>query len=141
LKRPNQLSRRRFASLAAASGLLETPLSAAPSAPEIQEAHPGVLRITVGSPEELTPGRTRRYAAALMVSLPSARTCPLPLAEPALHIEDEAGWQLTVQLYRKSAKPAVLYEDNGSPNAQITEVTLSWDHETGAGFLERRGQR
>src|SRR5438552_1783338 len=80
MKRPNQLSRRRFASLAAASGLLETPLSAAPGAPEIQEVHPGVWRITFGSPERLTPVRTRKYSAAQNAfgSLPSAGTCPLP---------------------------------------------------------------
>jgi alpha-D-xyloside xylohydrolase len=64
----------------------------------------------------------------------------LPLAEPALHAEDEAGWEITAQVYGQSAKPAVLYEDDGSPNPEITEVTLSWNGETGLGSLSRSGR-
>jgi alpha-D-xyloside xylohydrolase len=64
----------------------------------------------------------------------------LPLAGPALHAEDEAGWQITVQVYGKSAGPAVLYEDDGSPDPQFTEVTLRWDQEKNSVSVERAGR-
>ena len=63
----------------------------------------------------------------------------LPLAEPAMHSEDEASWQLTVQVYGENAGPAVLYEDDGSPDPQFTEVSLRWDREKSLVSIERSG--
>jgi alpha-D-xyloside xylohydrolase len=63
----------------------------------------------------------------------------LPLADPGLHAEDVAGWQLTVQVYGANTKPAVLYEDDGSPNPQMTSVTVNWDHGKRSGSLARSG--
>jgi alpha-D-xyloside xylohydrolase len=64
----------------------------------------------------------------------------LPLAEPGLHAEDEAGWRLTAQVYGQNAGPAVLYEDDGNVNPQLAEVTLRWDGTRGVGSLERTGR-
>jgi alpha-D-xyloside xylohydrolase len=63
-----------------------------------------------------------------------------PLAEPGLHPEDEAGWRLTAQVYGENASPALLYEDDGSVNRQMTEVTLRWDPARRAGSAERVGR-
>jgi len=90
------------------------------------DLHPGKKRLDISVPLDRIP-----------VFVKSGTL--LPLADPALHTEDEAGWQLTVQVYGESAKPAVLYEDDGSPNPQLTEVTLSWDYNKGSGSLERAG--
>lgn len=90
----------------------------------------------------LHPGKTRLDILVPLDRIPifvKSGTL-LPLAEPALHTEDEAGWQLTVQVYGESAGPAALYEDDGGPNPQITEVTLHWDHEKSLGHLEREGR-
>lgn len=64
----------------------------------------------------------------------------LPLAEPGLHAEDEAGWRLTAQVYGENTREALLYEDDGSVNPQMTEVTLRWDAARETGFVDRAGR-
>jgi len=51
----------------------------------------------------------------------------LPLAEPTLHTEDPASWRIDVQVYGDRPTPAVLYEDDGSWNPAVGEVTLTAD--------------
>lgn len=58
----------------------------------------------------------------------------LPLAEASAHTADAAGWRLHVQVYGNSPAPTVLYEDDGSWNPSLNEVTLSW---AGEGSVRR----
>jgi len=88
------------------------------------ERHPGKRRLDVTVPLDRIPVYVKSGTL-------------LPLAEPALHAEDETGWQLTVQVYGAGETPAVLYEDDGSPDPQFAEVKLSWDPERKSGSLER----
>jgi alpha-D-xyloside xylohydrolase len=50
----------------------------------------------------------------------------LPLAQPALHTGDTAGLRLDVQVYGREPGAALLYEDDGSWNPSLKEVTLTW---------------
>lgn len=90
-------------------------------------AHPGKTRLDIPVPLDRVP-----------IFVKSGTM--LPLAEPALHTEDEAGFQLTVQVYGGSPGPAVLYEDDGSPDPEFREVTLRWDHEQSSVSVERSGR-
>jgi alpha-D-xyloside xylohydrolase len=72
-KPSKHLTRRGFAALAAAGGAAPGLTLAAPAAgPE--EVYPGVWRLTFGTPEAITPVRTRHYAVAAegLAQLPSA---------------------------------------------------------------------
>jgi alpha-D-xyloside xylohydrolase len=60
----------------------------------------------------------------------------LPLAEVTAHTADAASWRLHVQAYGNSPAQAVLYEDDGTWDPSLSEVTLSWQ---GEGSLKRSG--
>ncbi len=51
----------------------------------------------------------------------------LPLAEAGLHVEDSGARKLHVQVYGIHPAPATLYEDDGSWEPSLGEVTLTWD--------------
>ena len=63
----------------------------------------------------------------------------LPLAEPTLHTAAAESLRLHVQVFGDSAAPAVLYEDDGSWNPSLAEVTLTWDSAKQSGALRRSG--
>ncbi|MCU1235703.1 MAG: glycoside hydrolase family 31, partial [Candidatus Solibacter sp.] len=51
----------------------------------------------------------------------------IPLAEPTLHTDDPASWNLHVQIYGAGPARCTLYEDDGSFTPALPEVTLAWD--------------
>ena len=51
----------------------------------------------------------------------------LPLAEATGHTEDAASRRLRVQVYGGNPAPATVFEDDGSWNPVLNEVTLSWN--------------
>lgn len=61
----------------------------------------------------------------------------LPLAKPTLHTDDPESWKLTALVFGENAKPAVLFEDDGSWAPELKEVKLVWDNKTRKGSLER----
>ncbi len=63
----------------------------------------------------------------------------LPLAQPTLHTEDPKAFDFTVRVYGRGERSAILYEDDGSPNATLTTVTLAWDAARQTGTMERAG--
>lgn len=64
----------------------------------------------------------------------------LPLAKPTLHTDDPESWKLTALVFGEHAKPAVLFEDDGSWVPELNEVKLAWDNKTRKGRLEREGK-
>ncbi len=44
-----------------------------------------------------------------------------------------------MQVYGNSAEPTVLYEDDGSWNPSLAEVTLTWEPSKQSGSLRRSG--
>jgi alpha-D-xyloside xylohydrolase len=65
----------------------------------------------------------------------------LPLAEATLHTSDPNNYKLTVRGYGTGDLACVLHEDDGSPDATFTSVTLRWPATSSAGTLERSGRR
>ena len=61
----------------------------------------------------------------------------LPLAAPALHAGDPAGWKIEARVYGSPAAPALLYEDDGSFHPALPEVRLEWDARRRAGSVVR----
>lgn len=59
----------------------------------------------------------------------------LPLAEPTLHTEDPSSWMLEARVYGPDSASARLYEDDGSFEPRLDEVTLQWDANRSAGRL------
>ena len=64
----------------------------------------------------------------------------LPLAKPTLHTEDPESWKLTALVFGENAKPAVLFEDDGSWAPELKEIKLIWDNQTQKGRIEREGK-
>jgi len=58
----------------------------------------------------------------------------LPLARPTLHTEDEDSFLLTVYSFGKAENAFSLYDDDGSWEPALNEITIKWDGtgETGA---------
>ena len=59
----------------------------------------------------------------------------LPLAQPTLHTEDPASWELTALVFGDGSQAARLFEDDGSFNPALNPVTLTWDNAAGAGRI------
>ena len=90
------------------------------------EKHAGDRRISIQAPLEQIPIFVKAGAI-------------LPLAEPTLHTGDAASWRITAQVYGERPRPAVLYEDDGSWNPALTEVTLRWHADARTGSVARAG--
>jgi alpha-D-xyloside xylohydrolase len=67
----------------------------------------------------------------------------LPLAMPALHTDDPAGFALTARVYGDGSLPITLYEDDGvsldAERGAFNTVQLSWDAAGQHGELTRQG--
>ncbi len=63
----------------------------------------------------------------------------LPLAQPTLHTEDPASWQLNVRIFGEGDHPTTLFEDDGSAAPALSPVRLEWDRATKTGRLIRSG--
>ena len=63
----------------------------------------------------------------------------LPLADVTLHTDAPESFRLSAQVYGESPRPAVLYEDDGSWNPSLAEVTLTWDAAKKSGAVNRSG--
>jgi alpha-D-xyloside xylohydrolase len=88
------------------------------------ERYAGSQRITVEPPLERIP---------LFVKAGTL----LPLAQPTLHTQDPASYQLTVLVFGDGSIPATLYEDDGSGNPSLAEVRLEWEAAIGQGKITR----
>jgi alpha-D-xyloside xylohydrolase len=64
----------------------------------------------------------------------------LPLAKPTLHTEDPNSWKLTAMVFGENAKPAILFEDDGSLAPELKKISLIWDNKKETGRLEREGK-
>lgn len=64
----------------------------------------------------------------------------LPLAEVTPHTADPRSFNLTVRVYGNGRKGAVLYEDDGKPNAPMTRVLVRWNDQQQSGLLMREGR-
>ncbi len=63
----------------------------------------------------------------------------LPLAQPTLHTDDPDSYKLTALVFGENVKPAILFEDNGTLNAEILPVKLEWNNTNRKGALVREG--
>jgi alpha-D-xyloside xylohydrolase len=63
----------------------------------------------------------------------------LPLATPALHSEDAAGFEIHAVAYGHGPATATLYEDDGAVPGAFTEVRLGWDAAEPEGSVSRTG--
>jgi alpha-D-xyloside xylohydrolase len=59
----------------------------------------------------------------------------LPLAQPTLHTEDPASWELTALVFGNGSRAAQLFEDDGSFGPVLNPVTLTWDNVAGSGQI------
>ena len=59
----------------------------------------------------------------------------LPLAQPTLHTDDPASWQLTALVFGDGSRPATLFEDDGSYDPALPAVRLSWNAAAHAGEI------
>lgn len=64
----------------------------------------------------------------------------LPLAKPTLHTEDPDSWKLAAMVFGENAKPAILFEDDGSLAPELEKVKLIWNSKTQKGEVEREGK-
>ena len=90
------------------------------------QQYPGKRRININVPLEQIP---------IFVKAGTV----LPLAQPTLYADDPVAWKLTVQIYGNGNIPAVLYEEDGSMNPELTEVRLVWDSVSSSGSIARTG--
>lgn len=90
-----------------------------------------------------TAGKQRIKVAAPLDRIPVfvKSGALLPLAGAALHTEVAAGFDLTVRVYGSGGHPAAIYEDDGSPAPEFTQVLLRWDDARQNGTVERLGPR
>ena len=67
----------------------------------------------------------------------------LPLAQPTLHIEDPASYNLVVRIFGAGNQPFTLYEDDGLTfgyrDGQFNTLTITWDNQRQSGNRERTG--
>jgi len=63
----------------------------------------------------------------------------LPLAQPTLHTAHPASYWLTAQVYGAGSASALVYDDEGSAPAALSEVRLNWDASSKAGSVHREG--
>jgi alpha-D-xyloside xylohydrolase len=65
----------------------------------------------------------------------------LPLAKPTLSTDHPASFNLSVRVYGHGQHSFVLYEDDGLPAPEFTQVRLTWDATKQAGSVERTGPK
>ena len=63
----------------------------------------------------------------------------LALAEPTSHTDAPESLRLSAHVYGESPRPAVLYDDDGSWNPSLTEVTMTWNAANKSGAVKRSG--
>ncbi|HEY3939555.1 MAG TPA: TIM-barrel domain-containing protein [Bryobacteraceae bacterium] len=64
----------------------------------------------------------------------------MPLATPTLHVDDPAAFELIVRAYGSGNQQLTLYEDDGTPAAEFTRVTLTWNADRPSGSIRRSGR-